>query len=93
LHFSYVAKYTACAGPAPKPAALTPLYNPRAVANASDAATHRPVADAPADAPLVVATDPITVDPAACSLVLIVSTGNIAVCSTAPASAPDAMCA
>jgi hypothetical protein len=96
---SYVAKYTACAGPAPMPTAATPRYKPAtpsvlmtllAAARVDAAACRKKELELEEVGPVapLLSYD----DTAVCMRVLMVSSGNIAVCSVVPATAPAAMC-
>jgi len=88
---SYVAKYTACAGPAPMPTAATPRYKPRTPSVSITAAAAARV-DAVACRKNEEEETSFARVAAVCMRVLIVSSGNIAVCSVVPATAPATMC-
>mmetsp|Transcript_14571 Transcript_14571/g.62442 ORF Transcript_14571/g.62442 Transcript_14571/m.62442 type:complete len:346 (+) Transcript_14571:1556-2593(+) len=97
---SYVAKYIACAGPAPIPTAATPRYKPAtpsvlmtlsAAARVDETACRKKELEIEEEVGCVAALLSYD-DTAVCMRVLMVSSGNIAVCSVVPATAPAAMC-
>jgi hypothetical protein len=94
--YSYVAKYTACAGPAPNPPATTPRYRPftPSVFKIDRIAFGIVLLIIFIELLLLVKEEEEEEDAAAtsCIRVLTVSTGNITVCSIVPANAPANMC-
>ena len=91
-----MAKYTACAGPAPNPPATTPRYRPftPSVFKIDRIAFGIVLLIIFIELLLLVKAEEEEEDAAAtsCIRVLTVSTGNITVCSIVPANAPANMC-
>lgn len=95
--YSYVAKYTACAGPAPNPPATTPRYRPftPSVFKIDRIAFGIVLLIIFIELLLLVKEEEEEEEDAAatsCIRVFTVSTGNITVCSIVPANAPANMC-